>query len=215
MNAYRLYYSPGACSLASHIALEETGAPFDTEVISVRERDNCSDRYLAINPKARVPALAIPGEPRVLTETPAILAYLARRHPDARLLPLDDPLREARCHEWLAWLVGWVHGVGYGALWRPGRFVDDPAVHGAISAHGRGVIDTANATIEASLADGREWAEPGGHSIVDPFLLVLYHWGTAIGLDMTRHRAWSAHAQRVAARPAAQRALAAEGLRSA
>ena len=96
MNAYRLYLSPGACSLAAHIALEETGAPFDVEIVSVREQQNLEARYLAINPKARVPVLAIPGEPRVLTETPAILTYLARRYPDAQLLPLDDPLREAR-----------------------------------------------------------------------------------------------------------------------
>ncbi|UJH73143.1 glutathione S-transferase N-terminal domain-containing protein [Burkholderia cenocepacia] len=210
MNAYRLYLSPGACSLAAHIALEETGAPFDVEIVSVREQQNLEARYLAINPKARVPVLAIPGEPRVLTETQAILTYLARRYPDAQLLPLDDPLREARCHEWLAWLVGWVHGVGYGALWRPGRFIDDPALHGAVSAHGRGTIDAANASIEALLADGRTWAEPGAHSIVDPFLLVLYRWGVAIGLDMTRHPAWTAHAQREAERPAARRALARE-----
>ncbi|NIF45651.1 glutathione S-transferase [Burkholderia sp. Tr-862] len=210
MNAYRLYLSPGACSLAAHIALEETGAPFDVEIVSVRERQNLDAHYLAINPKARVPVLAIPGEPRVLTETPAILTYLARRHPDAQLLPLDDPLREARCHEWLAWLVGWVHGVGYGTLWRPGRFIGDPALHGAVGAHGRDLIDAANESIEAVLADGRTWAEPGGHSIVDPFLLVLYRWGIAIGLDMTRHPAWTAHAQREAGRPAAQRALARE-----
>ncbi|ARF84031.1 glutathione S-transferase [Burkholderia cenocepacia] len=210
MNAYRLYLSPGACSLAAHIALEETGAPFDVEIVSVREQQNLEARYLAINPKARVPVLAIPGEPRVLTETPAILTYLARRYPDAQLLPLDDPLREARCHEWLAWLVGWVHGVGYGALWRPGRFIDDPALHGAISTHGRGTIEAANASIEALLADGRTWAEPGAHSIVDPFLLVLYRWGLAIGLDMTRHPAWTAHTQREAERPAARRALARE-----
>lgn len=63
------------------------------------------------------------------------------------------------------------------------------ASSGAISAHGRELIDAANATIEAALADRRTWAEPGGHSIVDPFLLVLYRWGVAIGLDMTRHPA--------------------------
>ncbi|WP_323119676.1 glutathione S-transferase family protein [Burkholderia alba] len=211
MNAYRLYYSPGACSLAVHIALEETGAPFDAEVVSVASGDNTGARYLAINPKARVPALAIPGEAGALTETPAILTYLARRHPDAQLLPLDDPLREARCQEWLAWLVGWTHGVGYGALWRPGRFAADPSVHGTISAHGRGVIAAANDTIEAGLGDGRAWAEPGGYSIVDPFLLVLYRWGQAVGFEMERHPAWSAHTQRVAGRDAVRRALAREG----
>ncbi|KVD74255.1 glutathione S-transferase [Burkholderia sp. ABCPW 14] len=207
MGAYRLYYSPDACSLAAHIALEETGAPFDTEPVRVSRREHLGERYLAINPKARVPALAIPGETRVLTETPAILTYLARKHPEAGLLPIDDPLREARCHEWLAWLVGWVHGVGYGALWRPGRFIDDASVHPAISAHGRRVIEAANGEIEAALRDGRQWAEPGGYSIVDPFLLVLYRWGRAVGLDMNRCEAWGAHAARVAGRDAAKRAL--------
>ena len=131
MNAYRLYLSPGACSLAAHIALEETGAPFDVEIVSVQKQQNLEARYLAINAK-RVPVLAIPGEPHVLTETPAILTYLARRYPEAQLLPFGDPLREARCHEWLAWLVGWVHGGG--ARWRPGRFIGDPALHGEVAA---------------------------------------------------------------------------------
>ncbi|AJY43865.1 glutathione S-transferase N-terminal domain-containing protein [Burkholderia humptydooensis] len=212
MSSYRLYYSPGACSLAAHIALEETGAPFDAEPVRLSHREHLGERYLAINPKARVPALAISGEARVLTETPAILTYLARRHPDAALLPIDDPLREARCHEWLAWLVGWVHGVGYGALWRPGRFAGDESIHPAISAHARRVIDEANGAIDAALRDGRQWAEPGGYSIVDPFLLVLYRWGCAIGLDMGRRDAWSEHAARVSARDAAKRALATEGL---
>ncbi|WP_420992323.1 glutathione S-transferase family protein [Cupriavidus sp. 30B13] len=210
MQAYRLYYSPGACSLAVHIALEETGAPFELEQISVRRQDNHGAHYLAINPKARVPALAIPGEARVLTETPAILTYLARRHPQAGLLPPDDPLREARCQEWLAWLVGWVHGVGYGEFWRPGRFLGDASVHGAITAHGRTIIEAANAIIEAALGDGRAWAEPHGYSVVDPFLLVLYRWGHAIGLDMDRHAAWGAHASRVLARQATRRALESE-----
>ena len=192
MNAYRLYLSPGACSLAAH-RTGETGAPFDVEIVSVQKQQNLEARYLAINAKARVPVLAIPGEPRVLTETPAILTYLARRYPEAQLLPFGDPLREARCHEWLAWLVGWVHGVGYGALWRPGRFIGDPALHGEVSVHGRRTIEAANEAIEAALADGRTWAEPGAHSIVDPFLFVLYRWGVAIsrhdaacGLDCPR-----------------------------
>ena len=113
MNAYRLYLSPGACSLAAHIALEETGAPFDVEIVSVQKQQNLEARYLAINAKARVPVLAIPGEPHV-TETPAILTYLARRYPEAQLLPFGDLLREARCHEWLAWLVG----CAWRRLWR-------------------------------------------------------------------------------------------------
>ena len=125
---YRLYYSPGACSLAVHIALEEIGAPFERREVSVARGETTQPDYLAVNPKARVPALAIAGESRVLTELPAILTFLARQHPEANLLPSSNALDEARCHEWLAWLAGWVHGVGYGELWRPLRFVSDPSL---------------------------------------------------------------------------------------
>lgn len=210
---YRLYYSPGACSLAVHIALEEIGIPFEREEVSVARGETTQPEYLAINPKARVPALAIAGETRVLTELPAILTFLARRHPEANLLPSDNALDEARCHEWLAWLAGWVHGVGYGELWRPLRFVSDPALCETISAAGRRTIEQSCVCIEAELADGRPWAVARGYSIVDPFLLVLYRWGNRIGLPMReRYPAWTGIVRRVSARPAVQRAMANEGV---
>ena len=93
---YRLYYSPGACSMAAHIVLEELDVDFELERIAVAERATQQPSYLAINPKARVPALGIPGEARVLTELAAILTYLARQHPDGRLLPASA-INEARC----------------------------------------------------------------------------------------------------------------------
>src|SRR5690349_4510715 len=100
---YRLYYAPGACSMAPHIALEEIGEPFEAIAVSLRAGEHQSAEYLAVNPKGLVPALAVDGERprRVLTEVPAILIHLARRHPEAGLLP-DDPWAEARCVEWLA-----------------------------------------------------------------------------------------------------------------
>jgi len=210
---YRLYYSPGACSLAVHIALEEIGAPFELHEISVARGETTRDDYLAINPKARVPALAIAGEARVLTELPAILTFLARRHTEAGLLPSGNALAEARCHEWLAWLAGWVHGVGYGELWRPLRFVSDPSLSETIGAAGRRTIEHAYASIEAELSDGRPWAVACGYTIVDPFLLVLYRWGNRIGLPMReRYPGWAELTRRVLTRPAVQRAIATEGI---
>src|SRR5690349_12406297 len=151
--SYRLYYSPGACSLAVHIVLEEIGVPFERHEVSVTRGENHAAAFVGINPKARVPALEVAGETRALTELPAIVTFLAQQHPQARLLPASSALEEARCHEWLAWLVGWVHGAGYGALWRPARFAANTALHEAISAHGRQTIIESYVSIEAKLAD--------------------------------------------------------------
>ena len=211
---YRLYYSPGACSLAVHVVLEEIGTPYTLQEVSVARAETQQSAYLALNPKGRVPALAIPSETKLLTELPAILVYLARQRPEANLLPIASAVEEARAHEWLEWLSGWVHGVGYGGIWRPERFcAQDTSAHEAIRANGRRVVEEAYATIERTLGDGREWALPSGYTIVDPFLLVLYRWGNRIGLGMrSNYAAWTALAERTLERPAVQRALAREGI---
>lgn len=209
----RLYYSPGACSLAPHIVLEEIGAPYELELRSARNAEGTSaPAYLALNPKGRVPALAgMPGSaggaPGLLTEAPAILFFLARSHPDAGLLP-RDPAAEARCMEWMNWLSGTVHGQSYGQIWRAHRFIGDPAQHAAVVAKGRENLDEQYAYVETVLADGRDWAVPGQYSIVDPFLLVFWLWGQRTGLEMAaRYPVWARLSERVLARPAVQRAL--------
>lgn len=209
---YQLYYSPGACSMAAHIVLEEVRARFELVCVSVTEGATQRPEYLATNPKGRVPVLAIPGQERVLTELPAILTYLAHQHPDARLLPADA-LDEARCQEWLAWLSGWVHGVGFGGIWRPGRFTGEAAHFDAIRVQGRRTVIDSYASIEQQFADGREWAARSGFSIVDPFLLVLYRWGNRIGVDMgASYPAWSGQVARLRARLTVQRVLEREGV---
>ncbi len=100
---YQLFYSPGACSMAVHIILEEVGAEFELIAVSVANRDTQREPYLSINPKGRVPALRIPGETKVLTELPAILRYLASRYPDHGLAQTESPL--------LAW------GFTFAAFW--------------------------------------------------------------------------------------------------
>lgn len=209
---HRLYYSPGACSLAVHIVLEEIGLPYEVELRSARDGEGTTTPdYLAINPKGRVPALTGVDGDTVLTEVLAILLFLARSHPAARLLP-DDPAGEARVLEWLGWLSVDLHGIGYGQLWRAHRFVEDPALEDAVQAKGRVNIMAAYGHIEQRLADGRTWAVAGRYSVVDPYLLVFWLWGRRVGFAMEDWPHWSRLMERVLARPAVLRVLAREGL---
>jgi glutathione S-transferase len=114
----KLYYAPGACSLAPHIALEEVGARYELSRVDLAANQQNSPEYLRVNPKARVPAL-IDGD-WVLTEAPAILRYIAARHPAAGLWPWD-PREEARCAEWLNWLSSTIH-VAFGHARRAARY---------------------------------------------------------------------------------------------
>lgn len=213
---YRLYYSPGACSMAPHIALEEIGVPYELELVSSRgEREGAmtaTDRWRAINPKGRIPALSSVsgssgGKDGLLTEVPAILFYLAATHPEARLLPAE-PGGIARCIEWTNWLSGNVHAMSFGQIWRAQRFSGDERALDGIRAKGRSALAEQFAYIEQVLADGRPWAVPFGYSIVDPYLLVFFQWGQRIGLDMrSTHPAWARLTDRIVARPAVRRVL--------
>src|SRR5690349_6663809 len=189
---HRLYYSPGACSMAVHIVLEEIGEPYELELVSSRGHlggvGTTSAEWKAKNPKGRVPALSgvagqIGGADDLLTEAQAILFYLARTHPDARLLP-DAVTGQARAIEWMNWLSSNVHAMSYGQIWRPNRFVADEKDHAAVQDMGQQNVREQYAYIERLIGDGRDWALPGGYSVVDPYLLVFYEWGVRIGLDM-------------------------------
>ncbi len=208
---HTLYYSPQSCSLAPHIVLEEIGAPYATELVTATDglmTDTAAWR--AVNPKARVPALSgvpgsVGGTDGVLTEAHAILVYLARINPAAGLLP-SDPAGEARAIEWMNWLASNVHAMSFGQLWRPHRFVTDPALFPAVRARGMENLREQYAYIERLLSDGRDWAMPGGYSVVDPYLLVFHRWGARFDLDMTAiYPAWTAQSRCTLARPAVQR----------
>lgn len=199
--------------MAAHIVLEELGADFDLQRVPLEHGGAQAAEFLAVNPKGRVPVLEIQGAPKVLTELPAILLYLARHHRQHGLLP-SDSLEEARCHEWLAWLTGWVHGVGYGSIWRPERFTERHDLKSAIQANGRQLIDAAYIKIEQQVAESGHWAMPYGYSIVDAFLLVLYRWGGRIELPMRdSYPAWTSLTQRMLKRTAVQKVLQREGVR--
>lgn len=217
---HTLFYSPGACSMAVHIVLEEIGKPYGLQLVSTRPDaeglKTVSEDWQKLNPKGRVPALSgvpgrIGGETDLLTEANAIMIYLARTNPDCGLLP-GDPVAEARMVEWLNWLTGTVHAVSFGMFMRPHRFTDDEALHETIKNKGRKSYADNLLYIESLLADGRDWAVPGGYSLVDPYLLVFYNWARFLKLDRPAlYPAWTAQARKVAARPAVARVLEAEG----
>lgn len=211
MTLHRLYYSPAACSMAVHIVLEEIGVQYETELVSSRGQHEgagtSSETWRRINPKRRIPALSgvqgtIGGSDGLLTEATAILVYLARTYPKARLLPATSA-EEARCLEWMNWLASNVHAMSYGQIWRAARYSVNSAGFADIEAKGRQNLLEQYAFIESILSDGRAWAVPGGYSIVDPYLLVFYHWGQRIGLEMRRdYPAWSALIDKLLLRPA-------------
>ena len=216
---HRLYYSPGACSMAAHIVLEEIGEPYELELVSSRGHlggeGTTSAAWMAQNPKGRVPALSgvtgrIGGAQSLLTELHAILFYLARTHPEARLIP-TDPVGESRAIEWMNWLSGNVHAMSYGQIWRANRFVADERDFPAVQAKGQTNLRKQYAYIERLLDDGRDWALLGAYSVVDPYLLVFYQWGGRVGLDMkSSYPAWRRLTDQTVLRPAVQRVLAQE-----
>jgi glutathione S-transferase len=206
----KLYYTPGACSLAPHIALEETGDRYELSRVDLAAGQQNSPEFLHINPKARVPALT-DGE-WVLTEAPAILRYIAARYPAAGLWPWE-PREEARCAEWLGWLSSTVH-VSAGYVRRAARYASDPRAVEDVAATGRKTCRTLWESVEKRLGQG-PFAIGERYSVADPYLLVYWLWGKSplLGYDMAHDFPhWTAHARRLARRGAVQRAFAGEGL---
>jgi glutathione S-transferase len=204
-----LYYSPGSCSLAPHIVLNEIGEPFELRKFATADRANYSAEYLAVNPKGRIPALEIDGF--VLTENPAILAYLGRRFPAAGLYPADAGEAEARCLELLAWSSNTAH-VAYAQLRRPERFVPSEPDYAPVKDSGHVNYGRCLADIDARL-QRQEYAVGARLSVVDPFWLVFYRWGVLSGYEMrAKFPAYTAYAERLCERASVRRALAAEGI---
>jgi glutathione S-transferase len=168
----KLYYTPGTCSLAPHIALEETGERYELARVDLAANQQNSSDFMRLNPKGRVPVLT-DGD-WALTEAPAILRYIAARHPAAGLWPWD-PREEARCAEWLGWLSSTVH-VGAGYVRRAARYASDPRAVEDVAATGRKTCRALWEAVEQGIGPGR-WAIGERYSVADPYLLVYWLWG--------------------------------------
>jgi glutathione S-transferase len=202
----KLFYALGSCSLASHIALEEAGADYELVAMDTKAGDQRRPEYLAINPKGRVPALVT--DRGVLTETPAILAFVAQSYPSARLAPLDDPFAFAQAQAFNSYLCSTVH-VAHAHRHRGYRWADDPA---ALQEMTRKVPETVGACFQ--LIEDEMLAGPfvlgEAFSICDAYLFTLADWLEGDGVDPKRFLKVHAHRERVRQRAAVRKVLAQE-----
>ena len=203
-----LFYSPGACSLAPHVLLEELGFQFELRRVAIAEGDHASAEYLRINPRGRVPALVADGT--TITEVPAILTYLSSLRPDAGMLPEEGSIAFAKAHEFAAWLSSTLH-IAYAQLWRPERFLAAGADSSALVEHARTLIGRHNSEVEAWIKG--PWVLGEAYSTADVYLLPFYRWGNRIGVSMAvDYPSWAEWTRRMLARPAVSRAIKTEGI---
>ena len=196
-----LFMSPGACSRVSMTALEEAGLDFEDRLIFTGSGMQNSPEYLALNRKGKVPALSVDGQ--VLTETPAILTYLNRQRPDARLLPGGDAMAEAQALSDLAWCSSTLH-LEVRQNRAPQKLThDDPA---GVLAAGRAKFAKSCDYIASRVSDGRWWYGRQW-SIVDTYLYWCYSTAARGGFSLEGRTALAEHAERVRARPSFQRML--------
>lgn len=197
----KLYYSPGACSLASHIALEEAGADYALQKIDLRQGEQKTPEYLAINPAGSTPALAT--DRGVLTQNPVIMAHVAQENPVADLAPTDS-FDFSRMQAFNGYLSSSLHPA-LGALLFGG--LEGPAKDGALkTALGKLQL------VEDKLLQG-PWATGDKYTVADGYLSVFTRWARQASLlDKATFPRLNDHLDRVQGRPAVQRALAAEGI---
>lgn len=198
-----LYYCPRACSMASHVALEEAGATFDAKKVDIFTGEHLKPEYRAISPRAKVPALKF-DDGRVLLESTAILEWVGTAYPDAGLLGAD-PVDRARVIATCAWLSSSVHPA-FGQFVHPERLSDDKTTHAALKAHAKDNFRSYLREIDAMLADG-PWIMGERFTVADPYALVFHPWGRELGLPMEELTHLTAMKDRLVARPAARRAL--------
>ncbi len=198
----KLYYSPGACSMASHIGIEETGAAYEAAPILLAKGEQRTPAYLAVNPRGKVPALDADGT--IVTENVAILAYLAQRFPERGLMPSEPP-GQARCLSHLAWLSNTVHPC-FSRFNRPERFADDPAAQPSVKEGGRAAFWTQLQEIDRLLTDG-PWVLGDRYSVADGYTLVFYGWGRRIDLPVAELRHYTRFKDRMLERPAVRTVL--------
>ncbi|EMN4465491.1 glutathione S-transferase family protein [Aeromonas hydrophila] len=203
MSDLTLYLAPGTCAMAVRIALTEAGAPHRIKQLDLAAGEQRSPTYLAINPKGRVPALVT--ERGVLTETPALLLYVAQRFPNAGLAPLDDPFLLARMQEVNSFLASTVH-VAHAHSRRAARWADDEQAIAAMQAKVPHNMREGFAEIERHYLAG-PWVLGEQFSVADIYLFVVASWLKSDGIAIDEFPRVAAHTARVLARPAVQQAL--------
>lgn len=198
------YHSGGlSCSVATHIALEEAGADYTSVKLDLTAGDQRKPEYLKINPKGRVPALVT--DKGILTETVALLLYIAQTHPRANLAP-SAPYELARMQAFNAYMASTVH-VNHAHKFRGYRWADDAAAQESMKAKvARNMTDCA-AIIENDYFEG-PWVLGQQFTVSDPYLYIIATWMPGDGVDMSKFPKISAHKAAMDRRPAVQKVMA-------
>src|SRR5437879_62110 len=192
-----LYYAPGACSMAAHIVLQESGEKYQPQQLDLAKGEQRSQAYLEIHPQGRVPALRLDdGEP--LTENTAILPYLGRRF---GLWP-TEPLAEAKALALIGFFAASVHPA-HAHVSRPERYATDKSYFPNIQEQGRKTFQLHLQQIDERLA-GRQWLSDA-YSTLDPYAFTFYTWGVRREVPMAEMKNYTAHKDRMLARPAVRR----------
>jgi glutathione S-transferase len=198
----KLYYMPGACSLAPHIALREAALPFEMERVGRDKKTERGDDYLTINPKGSVPALKL-DDGEVLTEAAVVQQHIADKVPAKKLAPAAGTPERLRLQEWLNYIASEVHK-GIGQLFNPAM----PEEYKAAVKNGLNARQLP--FLEKALA-GKDYLL-GQFSVADGYLFTVLNWTNIHKIDLSGYPNISAFMKRVAARPAVQEAMKAEGL---
>lgn len=204
----KLYYAAHTCSLATHIALEEVGADYSTVRVDFAKDQQKSPEFLKVNPKARVPALIT--DRGILTETPAMLVYVAQSFPKSRLALMDDPFAFAQVQAFNSYLCSHLH-VAHAHRMRGHRWVDadDKASIAAMQRKVPESVGGAFEMVEREMLKG-PWVMGEHYTICDPYLFTLAQWLEADGVDPARVPRVVDHRRRMAERPEVKKAIAEE-----
>jgi glutathione S-transferase len=199
----KLYYSPGACSLSPHIVLRESGLAFEPVLASTKTHKlQDGTDYYTINPKGYVPLLELDDGQR-LSEGPAIVQYIADRVPEKNLAPANGTMARYRLQEWLNFITSELHK-SFSPLFNPAMPEEGKAVYRARLADRFKYVD--------SQLEGKSYLMGDSFCVADAYLFVVAGWGQHVGVDISALKHLGAFMARMAARPAVQAAMAAEGL---
>jgi len=206
MAALKLYFAPGSCSRATLIALEEIGIPYEAQVVAFMQYEQGTPEYLALNPKGKVPLLIADGRP--ITETVAIMGWLAETYPDAKLLPhATTAYAHAQIVGDLAWASSALHAL-IARLRFPMMFTDKPEAYEGVFNMASVAMAKNFSIIETRLSGGDWWH--GDWSVQDAYLYWVWTRSVNAGFEVAPYENFKAHAARMEARSSVQRALARE-----
>jgi glutathione S-transferase len=199
----KLYFSPGACSLAPHIVLREIGLPFDLEQVNFNTKQTASgDDYQAINPKGYVPALQFDNG-QVLTEVAAIVQYLGDKVPEKNIVPPVGSMERYRLMEWLNFIATELHRT-FSPLFRPGTHEETKTAVRQLLTHRFEFV--------AKQLESSDYLIGKHFTVADAYLFTVLSWAPYVKFDLTPWPVFGTYQARMAQRPAVQAALAAEGL---